>query len=181
MVLAFYLLLLAGSIGAYDVLVYHMRKCRLYRRPQSAAENVTHALRALIFASFFFVIMRVDARGAWWWLYAGLCAAEIVNSMFDTYLEKGSRADQGGLPNGEYCLHVLLSIIVGGAMTSMLAGTFHTMHEPTSLTFRELELPPFFRFMGYASQVNAMGFFLFEGAAVLVVKSLHARQGSRPA
>jgi hypothetical protein len=163
MLLAFYILTLAGALGAVDVLYFHIYVCRLYTRRQSAIENVTHAVRSALFTTFFFVIMFVDARGAWWWLYPALCAVETTNSMLDTFLEKGSRADQGGLRNGEYCLHVFLSILMGGVMMVMLLDTYPGAREETSFSLRQIVLPTFFVMGGYFSMAAGLGFCVFDG------------------
>lgn len=179
MTVAFYMLSLAGAIGAFDVFYYHMWTCRLFERKESAAENVTHAIRALLFSVFFTVIMHVDARGSWWWLYVVVCAAEMLNSMLDTYLEKSSRADQGGLPNGEYCLHVVLSVLIGGVMVAMVSSAWAQSGEPTSIAWRPSTLPPMFALTGHLSIGMGILFFLFESSSV--VRVLRKRPTTREA
>lgn len=167
MQLALYILCLAGAIGAFDVFYFHMYKCRLFTRPQSAAENVTHAIRALLFTAFFVVLLQVDARGAYWWIYPGLCLAELTNSMLDTYLERDSRADQGGLPHGEYCLHVLLSVLIGAVMLGMIVDSLPLRTQETALVWRSLDVPAYVVMASTASAFVGVLFFLFEGTMAL--------------
>ena len=128
-----------------------------------------HAVRALQFAVFFITIMHVDARGPWWWLYVGVCAAEMLNAMLDTYLKRSSRSDQRGIPHGEYCLHVFLSVIIGAVMALMLASTYHLASEPTLLARRELDVPPMFVLTGHLSILMGVLFCLFEGGGVILL------------
>jgi hypothetical protein len=169
--IAFYVLSIAGLIGAFDVLYYHIYTCRLFTRRQSAAENVTHFIRALLFAAFFLTLMHVEARGAYWWFYPALVTVEMINSMFDTYLEKSSRADQGGLPHGEYCLHVVLSVLMGAVMTAMLIDSWSYRALPTAWVWRDLDVPGFLLGGGYFAMVMGVLFFFFEAGGVVRVLS----------
>jgi hypothetical protein len=177
-----YLFLAIGLVGGCDVSMFHIQKCRLYKLPSARAENVTHAIRALLFGSFLLSATYVQATGAWVFLYVGLCAIEVLNSTVDTLLETRSRAPQGGLPAGEYILHVMVSTLTGAALATLLSATLPHLAEPTALIWRvrpELaEAAPFIQ----VSVAISLLFFAFEtfhvfkqGAAAPLVDS------SRPA
>ncbi|WP_225411582.1 hypothetical protein [Stigmatella hybrida] len=164
---AFYLFMIAGAFGGFDVLYYHIYTHRLYRQPSAIWENVTHFTRALLFAVFFTLIVHVKAAGAWWWLYPAIIAVEFVNTMLDTVLEPSSRKSLGGLPTGEYILHVFLSLITGAALACMLWDSHGLLSEPTSLTWHTLDLPASMVFGAYMSTAAAVGFFAFESYSFL--------------
>ncbi len=180
MLVAFYILSFGGAVGGFDVLYYHMYRGRLWQRPEALRENVTHAIRALLFATFFFVLMFVEARGAWWWLFPALCAVELVNTMADTFLEKSSRAPQGGLENGEYMLHVFLSVMIGAVMACMMFESWSWQTMPTELIIRAREIPAPMFMGGLISIAIGLGFFVFEGTNALLM-ALRIRRGAVPA
>ena len=167
MIVAFYVLSLAGAFGAFDVFYYHIYRARLWTRPQSVYENMTHAIRALLFAVFFILIVHVEVRGSWWLLYPAICAVEMTNSFIDCALEKSSRLDLGGLDAGEYLLHVLLSIMMGAIVTAMLMSTYPSYAEPSYIGLRTLDVPPIMIYGSYLGAVMAIAFFFFEGSGVL--------------
>lgn len=167
MIVAFYVLSLAGAFGAFDVFYYHIYRARLWSRPQSVYENITHAIRALLFAVFFVLIVHVEARGTWWLLYPAICAVEMTNSFIDCALEKSSRLDLGGLDAGEYLLHVLLSIMMGAIVTAMLMSTYPAYAEASYIGWRTLDVPPMMIYGSNLGAVMAVGFFFFEGSGVL--------------
>lgn len=99
--------LLAGFalLGMVDGVYLHLARYQLHLHPESRWEHITHTLRALFFP------------GMLYWLFAGqgevafgiglaLVLLDLVVTLVDTLLEKGSRAFMGGLPHWEYVLHV---------------------------------------------------------------------------
>jgi hypothetical protein len=106
-----------GTIGAIDVLYYHLYRFRLYSQPGCVAEEVTHLLRNAIFLAILLVCMQ-PATEPWSRLMFFLFAADMTNSVIDVLLEKKSRADLGGLPSGEYLVHVLSTFGTGVAVAS---------------------------------------------------------------
>jgi hypothetical protein len=171
---AFYLFSIAGVIGAFDVLYYHIYTHRLYKQPSAIWENVTHFVRALLFAVFFVLTLHVEASGSWWWLYPAIIGVEVLNTTVDTMLEPSSRKSLGGLPAGEYFLHVFLSILTGAALASILWDTYPLLSAPTALQWHTLDVPAPLRFGSYGAVVMALGFFLFESSAFF--KQLAQRQ-----
>jgi hypothetical protein len=164
---AFYLLTLVGLIGSYDVLYWHWYRLRLFSLPAARWENLTHALRALLFAVMMLVVLHVDARGWWWPLYPLVLAFEVTNTMADVILEPRSRRDIGGLPAPEYIIHIFLSIMTGAALASVIWGTRHLFFEPSLLGLGTIDVPLLPRIGAYASVVVAIGMFFFELGGVL--------------
>jgi hypothetical protein len=159
---ALYLLTVAGMVGSYDVLYYHMYKLRLFQQRDAVWENLTHAIRALLYAAMMLVVLHVRLRGWYWLLYPALLSCELVNTMSDTILEPYSRRKLGGLPPVEYSLHVFLSIVTGAALASIVWGTYDLLFEPPSFALGSLDIPTFALLGSYSSVLIALGFFAFE-------------------
>lgn len=115
------LILIAAPIGGFDVLYYHIYKFRLARRPESRAETRTHVLRSLILAAVAAILALGVPTGLLFWAVAGLFGLDVINSAIDTFLERDSRADLGGLPRLEYVIHMIGATLVGA-----IAATFIT-------------------------------------------------------
>ncbi|MFN2424904.1 MAG: hypothetical protein ABR587_00505 [Candidatus Binatia bacterium] len=111
------ILAIVGTIGAIDVLYYHLYRFRLYSQPGSVAEEVTHLLRNAIFIAILLVCMQ-PATEPWARVMFFLFAADLTNSVIDVLLEKNSRAPFGGLPSGEYLVHILSTFGTGVAVAS---------------------------------------------------------------
>jgi hypothetical protein len=173
---AFYLLTIVGILGSYDVLYWHWYRLKLFQYPESRMENVTHAIRALLFALMMLMVLHVDARGWWWPIYPVLLAGEVTNTVADVLLEPKSRRNIGGLPPVEYVIHIILSILTGGALASVIWGTWNLLTEPSYLGFRTLPAPVFVLFGAYMSVVIALAMFVFELRGVFRV-SRQARKG----
>ena len=110
-------LTIVGTIGAVDVLYYHLYRFRLYSQPGCVAEEITHLLRNLIFVAILLVCMQ-PATGWWSRVMFALFAADLGNSVVDVLLERESRAALGGLPSGEYLVHVLSTFGTGVAVAT---------------------------------------------------------------
>lgn len=111
------LLTIVGTIGAIDVLYYHLYRFRLYSQPGSVAEEVTHLIRNAVFISVLLVVSRPAVQPHTGIVFA-LFALDMVNSIVDVLLERNSRAPLGGLPSGEYLVHVLSTFGTGLAVAS---------------------------------------------------------------
>jgi len=114
------ILAVVGTIGAIDVLYYHLYRFRLYSQPGCVAEEVTHLLRNVIFIAVLLVCMQ-PATEPWARVMFFLFAADMTNSVIDVLLERSSRAALGGLPSGEYLVHILSTFGTGVAVASYTA------------------------------------------------------------
>src|SRR5687767_9934232 len=109
MTVAFELLMLAALLGAVDVGYYHLYKFRLYQRPESVGEELTHLARHLLFIAMTIVmVLELEAAPT---LLPALFILDLANSSADVLLERRSRASAGGLPSLEYLVHILASVI----------------------------------------------------------------------
>jgi hypothetical protein len=159
---ALYLLTVSGLVGSFDVLYYHMYKLRLFSRNEAMWENLTHAIRALLYATLMLTVLHVHATGWCWLVYPVLLGCEVVNTMADTILEPRSRKSTGGLPPVEYSLHVFLSIVTGAALASIVWGTHDLLFQTPSLSWRTLDIPLQVLLGSYSSVLIALGMFVFE-------------------
>ncbi len=114
------LLLAMGLLGATDIVVFHVLRHDLRGRVESRAELVTHFLRGPTYALLFFLVPNFDLRGAWFHALLALLAFDAALSIVDFWLEPDSRSKAGGLPRGEYVLHVLLAMLFGALVAAVL-------------------------------------------------------------
>lgn len=175
---AFYLLTIVGMVGAYDVLYYHIYKLRLYQHHDAIWENVTHLVRALLFAIMLLTVLHVRASGWWWFLYPTLLGFELINTMTDVVLEPRTRKNIGGLPPVEYILHIFLSLMTGAALASIIWATHDKINAPTSLHLETLQVGSMVLAGAYSSIVMAMGMFSFELYSFI---KLLGQRGAKPA
>ncbi|WP_342377671.1 SRPBCC family protein [Myxococcus stipitatus] len=113
MSVAFYLLLLIGLLGAFDVVYFHLWRGRLHERAECQREVLWHTARHLIYALQFLWVPHVRFQGWALGLLVLLYAADVLVALADVWEERDSRASQGGVPRGEYFMHVVLSVLVG--------------------------------------------------------------------
>ena len=113
---SFELLMLAALLGAVDVLYFHIYRLRLYAQPGSAAEEITHLARHVLFTAIVLtLLLQPPFTSA---VVLTLFGLDLLNSVADVLLEKRSRAPLGGLPSAEYLIHVLASLVTGMAVSA---------------------------------------------------------------
>lgn len=132
MVVPTILLFAMGLLGATDIVVFHMRAHDLRHRPESRAELVTHFLRGPTYAFLFLVVPNLRLEGAWFAALLGVLAFDVAISIADFWLEPASRARAGGLPRGEYVLHVLLAMLFGAVVATVMGEAPEALAAPTS-------------------------------------------------
>jgi hypothetical protein len=111
MPVTFTLLLVLGAVGVLDVGWYHLLSLRLYKDPRARSEQLAHLSRGLLYVAMLCLVLPVTPRGRWVDVGFALFAADAVNTVVDTWLERDSRPT--GLPHGEYMVHVAGSVLVG--------------------------------------------------------------------
>ena len=113
MVAAFYLLLVIGHIGLFDVLYFHYYRCALHTRPECHREQFWHLVRHVIYGLQFLIIANLRFHGAALLFLVVLYGADVLIAWSDVWEETISRRSQGGLPRAEYFMHIVLSLLVG--------------------------------------------------------------------
>ena len=113
MMAANYVLLALGILGGTDILLYHSVSHGIRSHAESRWELVTHAMRGPTYATLFLVIPNFETHGIFAIAVAALLVLDVAISIADFALERRSRAHLGGLPSGEYVLHMMLAILFG--------------------------------------------------------------------
>lgn len=155
---AFYLLLVIGHLGAFDVLYFHTLRCRLAERPECQREVLWHTVRHLVYALQFLTVANLRLHG---WALLGLgalYAADVFVAWADVWEEQDSRAPQGGLPRGEYFMHIVLSVLVGLYLMSVFGAVWPDRLLPTAVLV-EPPVPGVLRALMNVMGVTALGAF----------------------
>src|ERR1041385_3693277 len=116
-----YMLFLLGCLGAADIALFHSVAHGIRFHPNSVGELVTHSLRGPTYAALFVLIPNFAMQGLFARGLLALFAFDLGISIWDFSLERKSRQFFGGLPSGEYVLHMLMAIAFGGLLTSAVS------------------------------------------------------------
>lgn len=156
MVAATYILLLLGVLGALDIAFYHAVSHGIRSHPDARHELIVHSLRGPTYATLFVVVPNIVCGGALFWLLIAVYVIDLVISIVDFWLERRSRAFLGGLPSGEYVLHILIAMAFG----ALVAATFYEGYgwtlEPTGFVYRPAPVPALVRVVMAAMAVVVM-------------------------
>src|SRR5262245_6699551 len=101
-----YLLCLLGVLGGVDIAIFHSVAHGIRSHPDSALELVTHSLRGPTYAALFLLVPNFALLGLFAWILPALFVLDVAISIWDFSLEQESRRFLGGLPAGEYVLHM---------------------------------------------------------------------------
>jgi hypothetical protein len=96
----------AFAVGGVDGLLFHLQRFRLFAHAESRFEHVLHTGRALLAIPVVVFLYLFEPVGIA--LYAALAAAlaDQVLMVIDLVVERRSRLRFGGLPHGEYMVHI---------------------------------------------------------------------------
>src|SRR5687768_17395285 len=133
MKIALWILLIAGPIGAIDVVYFHLWKFRLYSRPQSRAEEVTHLVRGLAVPAVFAALLLGRPQGTIFWLVTAVFFIDTLNSLIDVMIEPKSRASLGGVPPAEIAVHFIGTTMLGAAWAMFMFDGWTTRNAPSAL------------------------------------------------
>jgi hypothetical protein len=153
------ILLIAGPVGAADVAYYHLYRFRLYERPQSVREEVTHLLRGALYPIMLALLLGGRPTGGLFWAAGALYAVDFANSLIDVYIEPKSR-EPGRVPPLELVIHA-----VGSTLLGLAAGTFFVLGWPSASQPSGLQpeaRSPMLMMSGVGTVVMATGLLLFE-------------------
>jgi hypothetical protein len=159
MIVATWLLFVLGGLGATDILLFHTIAQSIRRHPAARQELITHSLRGPTYAALFVLVPNCVMQGAWFWVLVALLAVDLAISVWDFAIERESRAFFGGLPTGEYVLHVFIAIVFGALITAVLFEAAPWASAPTRLAWEPAPVPAALRwaFLVMAALVLASG------------------------
>lgn len=140
MLTASVLLLVIGLLGAFDVFYFHHRG-RLVERRESRREAWIHVARGPIYAAQFLLVPNVRFTGKATLFLLALFAVDALVAALDVLEEPRSRAEAGGLPRGEYFMHVVLSVLVGAMLHSALGAAWAARSMSSAVTIAPIEAP----------------------------------------
>jgi hypothetical protein len=118
-----------GTIGMIDGAYLHLHKYKLYARPESYVEHVTHTLRALLFPPLVYLLLYRTSNSALW-VAVALVAADLGVTVWDVLIERASRKGLGGLSSLEYLVHVLAVTLNAAATAVLLVARFSSDVSP---------------------------------------------------
>lgn len=133
MLIALYLLLAQGLLGAFDTLWYHEYQQQLPRNASAKVELRLHASRDFAYAIVFSSLAWMLWHGAWAWLFLAILLFEIGITLWDFIEEDISRR----LPAGERAMHTIMAIIYGAFLGYLLPEVFNWTSQPTALVLVE--------------------------------------------
>ena len=138
---SFYLLLTIAHLGLFDVLYFHIYKCKLHLRPECRDEVFWHVLRHLIYALQFLWVANLRFHGYALLLLGVLYFFDVFIAWADVLEENKSRSAQGGLPRGEYFMHVVLSLLVGAYLINTIQTVWADRNLATAIVYAPPDVP----------------------------------------
>lgn len=145
MAVATYILFVLGCLGATDILLYHSISHGIRSHADSRLELLVHSLRGPTYAALFVLVPNFAMQGGFFWLLMAIFAFDVAISLGDFLIERASRAFFGGLPTGEYVLHIILAMLFGALVTSVIYDVGHWATMPTRLAYEPAAVPGWFR------------------------------------
>lgn len=171
MTTAFYLLIIAGSLGAFDVVWFHIYRGRLAQRPECQREVLWHTVRHAIYGAQFLWVANLRFHGTALLFVALLYALDVFIAWSDVLEETASRKQQGGLPRGEYFMHVVLSLLIGAYLLQVAQTVWPDRLLPTAIVVDPPAVPLPLRAMMTFMGVTALGFFAHDLRAWLAFRA----------
>lgn len=135
------LLFALGILGALDIALYHSISHGIRQHHDSRAELLVHSLRGPTYAALFLAVPNLELRGAWFFALLALYGADVAISIVDFAIERRSRERLGGLPSGEYVLHIFIAMVFGALVASTLFEGWAWAAEPSAILYRPAEIP----------------------------------------
>jgi hypothetical protein len=114
------LLALFGPLSMIDGVYLHLVRYRLWARRESRREHLLHTLRAFLFIPVALFVLS-GATGAAFVIGMVALAIDQLVELFDVIEENASRREIGGLPRGEYALHIVLVTLRASVVALALA------------------------------------------------------------
>ncbi len=127
------LLLIIGLLGGFDVFFFHRHRCHLCERCESRTEAWIHVARGIVYVLQLSCVPNLAFHGRYYALFVALFVADAAIAITDILVEPASRKSLGGLPPGEYLMHIVLSLFVGAFLHGLLISTWEWRHLPTAI------------------------------------------------
>ena len=145
MAAATWILLALGLLGAADIALFHTLAHGIRRNPESRQEVLVHAFRGPTYALLFLAVPNLAMEGGAFLALLVLLGFDLGISIWDFAIEGASRRSLGGLPAGEYVLHVLMAMLFGALAACILQDAADRVAIPTCLAFRPADVPDWLR------------------------------------
>ena len=129
MMIALYLLLAQGLMGAFDTLWFHEYRQQLPRNAAAKIELRLHAACDFAYAIVFGSLGWLAWHGLWAWVFAGILLFEIGITLWDFVEEDLTRR----LPPGERIMHTVMAIVYGAFLAFLIPQVLNWMKQPTAL------------------------------------------------
>ena len=152
-----YILFVLGCLGAADIFLYHSVSHGIREHHQSRVELLVHSLRGPTYAALFILVPNFAMHGILFWVLIGIFAFDLSVSLFDFAIERASREFFGGLPTGEYILHIILAMLFGALVTSVFYAVGHWAEMPTRLEYEPAAVPGLLRAVMVLMAVLVLG------------------------
>jgi hypothetical protein len=165
MLTASLLLLVIALFGAFDCFYFHRHVAKLSQREESRLEVGIHVARGFVYAAQLLVIPNLELHGYWLLPFVVLFIADVGIALYDVAIEPESRRSQGGLPRGEYVMHIVLSVLVGAYLNEVVRGSLGWWQLPTGIALRD-EVPLALRAVLALMAVGSLGLALLEWAVL---------------
>lgn len=133
-------------------------------------------MRGPTYATLFVVIPNFETRGVWALGIAALLVVDVAISIADFALERRSRANLGGLPSGEYVLHMVMAMLFGAFVALLAPNLAARLRLPADLVGNRYLAPGWVRLTLaiFAIGVAASGFMDAVASARLTRKIAHS-------
>jgi hypothetical protein len=149
MTAALILLLIQGTLGAFDTLFYHEWRTRLPHQKFAGTELRLHASRDFAYAIVFGSLGWVAWNGWLAWGFMGLLSVEIVITIRDFIEEDQTRK----LPGGERMMHTVMGIIYGAFLGQFIPELLRWSERPAGFA------PADYGVLSYLLSAFAVGVF----------------------
>jgi uncharacterized protein len=150
MMIALYLLLVLGILGAFDTLWYHEYQQQLPRNASARIELRLHAARDFAYALVFGSLGWIAGQGLFARLFLAILLFEIGITLWDFIEEDMTRR----LPAGERVMHTIMAIVYGAFLAHLLPQVFQWAGQPTHL------VPVHYGLLSWILSAFAAGVFL---------------------
>jgi hypothetical protein len=130
------LLLLIGLFGAFDVLYFHHLRARVPYAPEKRREAWTHLAKAPIYTALFLLVPNLELSGVALAILGGLVVLDVGIAAWDVAVESDARRTDGGLPPGEYALHLFITLLVGALFLELARESWPRLDAPGAIAWR---------------------------------------------